>query len=142
MFTNKWLGGFGVLLILLVNNYGNECRAAEKGGKLKFEIYQDHAKEFRWRLKDANGAILATGGQGYKAKGDCQKGVDRLKARLSRLTFEVYEDKAKEFRWRLKSRNGQVVASSSEGYKAKADWESAIDTIKAGAASAEVDDKT
>ena len=110
--------------------------------KLKFEIYQDAAKEYRWRLKASNGKILATSGQGYKAKADCQKGVDRLKARLSRLTFEVYQDKAKDFRWRLKSRNGQVVASSSEGYKAKADCESAIDTIKAGAASAEVDDKT
>jgi uncharacterized protein YegP (UPF0339 family) len=113
-------------------------------GTLKFEIYQDKAKEYRWRLKAPNGAILATAGEGYKAKADCRKGVDRIKADAGtdKLTFEVYEDKAKEYRWRLKAPNGQVIAASSEGYKARADCEKAIDTIKKGAAKAAVEDLT
>jgi uncharacterized protein YegP (UPF0339 family) len=36
--------------------------------------------------------------------------------------------------------NGQVVAAASEGYKAKADAEKAIASIKSGAAKAEVVD--
>jgi len=32
------------------------------------------------------------------------------------MTFEVYQDKAGQFRWRLKAANGQVLADSAEGY--------------------------
>ena len=49
---------------------------AQDTGKLKFELYKDKAGEFRWRLKAGNGAILATGGQGYKAKTDAKNGID------------------------------------------------------------------
>jgi uncharacterized protein YegP (UPF0339 family) len=113
-------------------------------GKMKFEIYQDKDKEFRWRLKAADGSVLATAGQGYKAKADAQKGVERLKQEAAgdKLKFEVYEDKGKEFRWRLKAASGQVVAASGAAYKAKGDAEKAIEAIKKGAAKAEVEDKT
>ena len=43
---------------------------------------------------------------------------------------EIYEDKGKEFRWRLKASNGQVVAASSGAYAINADCEMAIDPIK------------
>jgi uncharacterized protein YegP (UPF0339 family) len=58
------------------------------------------------------------------------------------LTFEVYKDAKGEFRWRLKSSNGQAIASSGEGYKAKADCLHGIDLIKEGAAKAKTDDQT
>lgn len=115
---------------------------AQDKDRLKFEIFQDTAKEFRWRLKAGNGEVLATAGQGYKAKADCLKGVERLKNEADKLTFEVYEDNAKESRWRCKVANGQVVATSSQGYKSKADCEKAVELIKKGAARAEVEDKT
>ena len=118
-------------------------QARQGDGKLKFEIYQDNAKEYRWRLKAANGAILATSGQGYKAKADCKNGVERIKKDAAdKLKFEVYQDNKMEYRWRVKASNGQTIGSSSEGYKAKADCEKAVDSIKAGAAKAEVEDKT
>ena len=47
---------------------------AEDAPKLKFEVYKDKGGEFRWRLKAANGAILATPGQGYKALADAKHG--------------------------------------------------------------------
>ena len=34
--------------------------------------------------------------------------------------FEVYEDRAGEFRWRLVAGNDQIVATSGEGYATKA----------------------
>ncbi len=110
--------------------------------RLKFEVYQDAGQEFRWRLKAGNGEVLATPGQGYKAKADCMKGVERVKSESDKLNFEVYEDNAKEYRWRAKAANGQVVAASSQGYKAKADCEKSIDLIKKGAAKAEVEEKS
>ena len=108
--------------------------------KLKFEVYKDKGGLYRWRLKAENGAVLATPGQGYKAMADAKKGVELVQKAGTddKMKFEVYEDTKKEHRWRLKAGNGQVVASASEGYKAKADAEKAVAEIKAGAAKAEV----
>ena len=108
--------------------------------KLRFELYADKAGEFRWRLKAGNGEILATAGQGYKAKADAKKGVEHvMKAGADdKMKFEVYEDGKKEFRWRLKAGNGQTIAAASEGYKAKADAEKAVESIKEKASKAEV----
>ena len=55
-----------------------------------------------------------------------------------KMKFEVYEDGKKQFRWRLKAGNGQVIATASEGYKAKADAEKALESIKEKASKAEV----
>lgn len=114
---------------------------AQDKDRLKFEVYQDASKDFRWRLKAGNGEVLATPGQGYKAKTDCHKGVERIKTEADKLAFEVYEDNSNEFRWRAKAANGQVVATSSQGYKTKTDCELAINLIRKGAAMAEVEDK-
>lgn len=35
------------------------------------------------------------------------------------MKIEIYRDAAGEFRWRLKARNGRVVADGGEGYKRK-----------------------
>jgi uncharacterized protein YegP (UPF0339 family) len=32
---------------------------------------------------------------------------------------EVYQDKAGEWRWRRKARNGEIIADSNEGYDSK-----------------------
>ena len=45
----------------------------------KFEIFQDKRGEYRWRCKADNGLIIATSGEGYKAKADCKHGVDLVK---------------------------------------------------------------
>src|SRR5262245_3900705 len=111
MSNRIWVLCLGCLLVAWLatsDNLGlNQAAAATVqkagGGNLTFELYQDAAKEFRWRLKAANGNILATAGQGYKAKADCKESVDRLMKNLDKQEFEVYEDKAKEFRWRLKA---------------------------------------
>jgi uncharacterized protein YegP (UPF0339 family) len=58
------------------------------------------------------------------------------------MTFEVYKDRKEEFRWRLKAANGNILATSSEGYKAKADCQKGIEAIKTGAATAKVEDLT
>jgi uncharacterized protein YegP (UPF0339 family) len=58
----------------------------------------------------------------------------------SGLRFELYRDRRAEIRWSLKARNGKVIATSGEGYKATADCRNAIDLIKGGASSASIDD--
>ncbi len=56
-------------------------------------------------------------------------------------TFQVYKDKAGEFRFRFKAPNGETMFGS-EGYKAKASANDAIASIKKHAADATVDDQT
>lgn len=55
--------------------------------------------------------------------------------------FEVYKDKAGEFRFRLKAGNGEIIATS-EGYTAKASCLKGIESVKANAAAAVIEDKT
>jgi len=55
--------------------------------------------------------------------------------------FEVYKDKAGEFRFRFKAPNGESMFGS-EGYKAKASAMSAIESIKKNVGGATVDDQT
>ena len=133
---------FVPLLAGLLGLFAATGSAQPAAGKLKFEVYKDKAGEFRWRLKAANGETLATGGQGYKEKADAKHGIELVQKSGTddKLKYEFYEDAKKEHRWRMKAANGQIVAASSEGYKAKADAEKAVADIKAHAAKAEVVD--
>ncbi len=44
--------------------------------------------------------------------------------------FEVYKDRAGEFRWRLNADNHKTIAAASEGYVAKHDSIHAIDILR------------
>lgn len=55
-------------------------------------------------------------------------------------TFEVYQDKAGEYRWRLKASNGQNIASSGEGYSEKRSCLAAIESVKRVAADANIEE--
>ena len=52
--------------------------------------------------------------------------------------FEMYQDKAGQFRFRLKARNGKIVGIS-EGYTGKAGCLNGIDSVKNNAAAAEIE---
>lgn len=55
--------------------------------------------------------------------------------------FEVYQDKASKFRWRLKAGNGEIVASGEayESKQAAIKGTEAVQRAAAGAAVIEVD---
>ncbi len=88
----------------------------------------------KFNLKAGNGEIIATS-EVYSSEASCRKGIASVqknapKAAVENQTaegykvekhpkFEVYNDKAGEFRFRLKATNGQIIAVS-EGYKALA----------------------
>jgi uncharacterized protein YegP (UPF0339 family) len=44
----------------------------------KYEIYKDATGKFRWRLKAANGEIIATG-EAYESKDGCKNGIQSVK---------------------------------------------------------------
>ena len=57
----------------------------------------------------------------------------------SKATFEVYEDAADEWRWRLVHDNGNVIADSGEGYASKQRARGGIESVKTNAADAPVE---
>jgi len=56
--------------------------------------------------------------------------------------FEIYKDKAGEYRWNLRADNYEIIADSSEGYINKSDCEHGIALVKKLAPAAEIEDKT
>lgn len=56
----------------------------------------------------------------------------------SGLKFEVYRDNDKRYRWRLRAANGEPIASG-EAYKVGAKCLHAVELIRQGAVSAEVE---
>ena len=55
--------------------------------------------------------------------------------------FEVFKDKAGEFRFHLKAANGEIIASS-EGYKTRSSALNGIESVRKNAPDAKIDDQT
>jgi uncharacterized protein YegP (UPF0339 family) len=55
--------------------------------------------------------------------------------------FELYKDAKGEFRWRLVASNGQTIATSGEGYKARDSAKAGIDSVKKNAPTAAIEEK-
>ena len=49
----------------------------------KIEIYCDNQGEYRWRLKSANGATIANGGEGFHEKRSCLNSIASVKRNLA-----------------------------------------------------------
>ena len=108
---------------------------------------------FVFNLKAGNGEVIATS-EVYTTEAACMKGVESVRknaadakledqtvaevAAVTNPKFELYTDKAGEFRFRLKARNGEIIAVS-EGYKAKASCLNGIDSVRRNAPSAAVE---
>ena len=57
---------------------------------------------------------------------------------MSQATFEVYEDRAGQWRWRLVHRNGNIIADSSEGYASRQKCTQGLNSVKENAPDADV----
>jgi uncharacterized protein len=128
-----------LIVVLSLTVAGPAVVRAADGDPLKFELYQGQDKQYHWRLKEGD-MILATAGQGYSDKSSCKRAIDGVKKGLEsdKHKFEIYEDNAKAYRWRLKAVNGQTVAAANKGFKEKAACEKVVEQIKQGVAKAEV----
>ncbi len=112
-----------------------------------FEVYEDNAEEWRWRLVHENGNVLADSGEGYTRRRDVERAIESVKHNVGPATylqfdptsFEIYRDGAGEWRWRLVHKNGNILADSGEGYTRRRDARRAVDSIREGVADATVE---
>ena len=105
----------------------------------------------RFNLLAGNGQVIGTS-EIYKADASCLNGIESVRkcsaggiedlteepvVKVKHPKFEVYQDKAGEFRFRLKARNGEIILAS-EGYKEKKSCLNGIESVKKNAPDAEV----
>jgi uncharacterized protein YegP (UPF0339 family) len=111
-----------------------------------FEVFEDNAGEYRWRLCHDNGNIIADGGEGYASESGAEDAVERMTEYapeahvldVGSAAFEIYEDAGEEWRWRLRHRNGRILADSGEGYASRSGAEAGINSVKRNAPNAGV----
>lgn len=115
-------------------------------------VIRNVASGIKFDLKATNGQVIATS-EVYTTEAACRNGIASVQknapiagvenqteenyATVSHPKFEMYQDKAGEYRFRLKATNGQVIAVS-EGYTAKASCINGIESVKKNAAEAEI----
>ena len=71
---------------------------------------------------------------------NCEDQTEEPVKKVSNPKFEVFKDKAGEFRFRLKARNGEVIAVS-EGYKAMDSCLKGIESVKKNAVDSPIEKK-
>ena len=49
-------------------------------GAAAFHVYKDNTGEWRWRLKAANGRIIADSGEGYTDRGGCIHSIELVRS--------------------------------------------------------------
>ena len=98
----------------------------------------------KFDLKAGNGEIIANS-EVYSSKSACLNGIKSVMKnapvaaiedqtvegfeKAKHPKFEVYVDKAGEFRFRLKAGNGEIIATG-EGYKAKKSCLNGIESVR------------
>ena len=116
-------------------------RIRERVDELTFSISEDSAGEFRWRLQNDGGEILGDSGEGYSSQREAQNAVNRVKNHASDAdtleigvaAFEIYEDNEGKFRWRLRHRNGNILADCGDGYANRSKARDGIESVKRNA---------
>ena len=115
-------------------------------------VIKETSTGIKFDRKAGNGEVIATS-EVYSGEAACKNGVEsvRTNAPIANFEdqtvegfevaknpkFEMYLDKAGEFRFRLKARNGEIIATS-EGYVAKAGCLNGIESVRKNAVDAEI----
>ena len=115
-------------------------------------VIRKTAAGVKFDLKAGNGEVIATS-EVYSSEDACRNGIASVAknapvANVEDQTvenfetaknpkFELYTDKAGEFRFRLKAANGQIIAVG-EGYKAKASLLNGVESVRKNAVDAEI----
>ena len=116
-------------------------------------VVKETATGFKFDLKAVNGKVILTS-EIYTSKAACLAGAESVRKNCigavedqtvspvveqKHPKFELYQDKAGEFRFRLKAKNGEVVGTS-EGYRTKGSCENGIASIKKNAPEAAIEE--
>lgn len=102
-----------------------------------FEVYNDKAGEFRFRLKAKNGQIILAS-EGYTQKQGCLNGIESVKKNSQdESKFEKKTTESGKFRFNLKATNGQIIGTS-QNYTSEAGCLNGIESVMKNAPEAKI----
>ncbi|MBB6647966.1 HVO_2922 family protein [Halobellus ruber] len=129
--------------------------------KATFEVYEDAAGQWRWRLEHRNGNIIADSSEGYASKQKAKQGLESVRSNApgayvedhskddpapdapdggSDATFELFEDKGGKWRWRLRHDNGNIIGDGGQGYASKQKAKQGLNSVRQNVPGAPVED--
>ena len=130
--------------------------ATEAGASRTFEIFEDKAGQWRWRLRARNGELVAMSEQGFTTKAGVVRSLEVVRRNTADAEgyeeippaedggetktakgFEIYEDKSGHWRWRLRAGNGELLAVPEQGFSSKAGVVRALDVVRRNVAEAD-----
>ena len=56
---------------------------------MRFELYRDAGGHWRWRLRTANGEVVADSAEGYARREDCEHGIALVKGSGAASTVDM-----------------------------------------------------
>jgi uncharacterized protein YegP (UPF0339 family) len=126
-----------------------ETEPIEYESQASFELYEDDAGDYRWRLVHDNGNVLADSGEGYSSKSNAKRAMAGVREhaasgdylKIDPAGFEVYRDKAGQWRWRLVHENGNILADSGEGYASRQKARQGLDSVRNNSADADIEEQ-
>jgi len=126
--------------------------------KARFELYEDNAEQYRWRLVHDNGNVIADSGEGYASAQKAKQGLESVRTNGpggyvvdtskdeepdeeggSKATFELFEDSGGKWRWRLVHDNGEIIADGGQGYASKQKAKQGLRSVKTNVRGARVE---
>jgi large subunit ribosomal protein L21 len=126
-----------------------EANATEAKSSRAFEIFEDKAGQWRWRLRARNGELVAMSEQGFTTKAGVVRALEVVRRNTAEAEgheeitpaedggetktvkgFEIYEDKSGHWRWRLRAGNGEILAIPEQGFSSKAGVVRALDVVR------------
>jgi amphi-Trp domain-containing protein len=140
---------------------GETVETETVASKATFEVYEDRAEEWRWRLRHRNGNIIADGSEGYASKQKATQGLESVRSNApgayiedhslddptpdateggSSATFEIHQGADDKWRWRLVHDNGNIIADSSQGYASKQKAKQGLRSVRINSPGAPVED--
>lgn len=138
----------------------DDVDTAAEASQARFEVYEDNAEQYRWRLVHRNGNIIADSGEGYASAQKAEQGLESVRTNApgayvvdtskadhaetvedggSSATFELFEDSAGKWRWRLVHDNGNIIGDGGQGYSSKQKAKQGLDSVRRNVRGAPID---
>jgi uncharacterized protein YegP (UPF0339 family) len=101
-----------------------------------FQQYESDG-EWRWRLIDEDGQVMADSGESYEDKQEVMDGMRTLKENapdaevleIETAAFELYLTDGGEYAWRLIDEGGRLIAAGAETHPSRAAAHDAVDFV-------------
>ncbi|ELZ22684.1 hypothetical protein C475_16321 [Halosimplex carlsbadense 2-9-1] len=116
------------LIAPLVVGVTREDLEASEGRAAELESELASVREERDQLESELEASREETEAGTAAQADIQATLDSLYE--SQARFELYEDAGEQWRWRLRHRNGNVIADGSQGYTRKHNAQKGMQSVR------------